>query len=237
MKMKKIISIFLILIAFSSCQDDIKLNSPSLQARKDNSFWKAINYKATKNAAGKLTIEGYTQNETVSLQASTANVGTFILGTTNLTNKAYYTLNSTASSKYETAIVPGTVNKISLSASGSGYATAEGLTVTGGSGTGLRVNVTANTSGAITVIEIFSPGNNYKAGDLITVNGGAQNAKFSVQNVSKSSGQIVITAYDGETVSGIFEFNASLITGNTTGAKWVNFKEGNFLKIPIQAVP
>lgn len=237
MKMKKIISGFLILLAFCSCQDDVKFNDPSLQARKDNSFWKAVNYKATKNASGKLTIEGYTQNETVSLQTSTANVGTFVFGTTNLINKAFYTINNSIPSKYETAIVPGTVNKIVLLASGSGYTTADGLTVTGGSGTGLRVNVTANTSGVVTLIEIFSPGNNYKAGDLITIVGGAQNAKFSVQNVAKSSGQIVITAYDGATVSGTFEFNAPLITGNTTDPKLVSFQEGAFLKLPVQTVP
>lgn len=235
--MKKTISSFLILLAFCSCQDDVKFNSPSLQARKDNSFWKAVNYKATKNAAGKLTIEGYTQNETVSLQTSSANAGTYVLGTTNPINKAFYTINNSVPSIYETAIVPGSVNKIVLSASGSGYTTADGLTVTGGSGTGLRVNVTANTSGDVTLIEIFSPGNNYIAGDLITITGGAQNAKFTIQNVAKSSGQIVITAYDGATVSGTFEFNAPVIKGNTSDAELVSFKEGTFLKLPVQTVP
>ena len=53
---------------------------------------------------------------------------------------------------------------------GSGYTTATGVATTGGSGTGLTVDITA--SGAISGITINNAGSGYKVNDTITVSGG-----------------------------------------------------------------
>ncbi len=39
--MKKIISLFLVIIAFCSCTQEVTFNSPSVQGTKDNYFWRA----------------------------------------------------------------------------------------------------------------------------------------------------------------------------------------------------
>ena len=46
-------------------------------------------------------------------------------------------------------------------------------------------------------------------------------------------GEIVITNYDGVTISGTFRFNAINTVGNSDQRDVVNFNIGNFYKIPI----
>ena len=104
---------------------------------------------------------------------------------------------------------------------------------------GLKVNIVANTSGVVTEVKVNSPGNNYKAGDIITINRAdvIGNAKFLVQNVSKSNGEIKITEYDGATVSGTFKFNAPLVDGGSTDPEVLNYQYGVFYKVPVIPAP
>jgi hypothetical protein len=46
-------------------------------------------------------------------------------------------------------------------------------------------------------------------------------------------GEIVITNYDGVTMSGTFRFNAINTINNSDQPNAVNFNKGNFYKIPI----
>lgn len=238
--MKKIISILIVLISISSCQEEVKFNNPSFQAQKDDVFWRAIDSKATLSGTGMLTIQGFTEHEVVTLTSVSKNVGTYILGTTTFANSASYIYSENSSyNEYETIIVPGTVNKIVLSNGGSGYSTATSVITTGGSGFGLKVNIVANTSGVVTEVKVNSPGNNYKAGDIITINRAdvIGNAKFLVQNVSKSNGEIKITEYDGATVSGTFKFNAPLVDGGSNDPEVLNYQYGVFYKVPVIPAP
>ncbi|OYU81054.1 MAG: hypothetical protein CFE23_06050 [Flavobacterium sp. BFFFF1] len=74
--MKKIVSLLLILVAFSSCETDVKFSDPGLQGRKDNFIWRAdltqASFEATDPAVdpnvGNLTILGFRGLEIVSLQ-------------------------------------------------------------------------------------------------------------------------------------------------------------------------
>jgi hypothetical protein len=109
------------------------------------------------------------------------------------------------------------------------------VATTGGTGSGLTVNVVANASGVVTSVAVSSRGSGYLAGDLVTVAGGNVNCKFSVANVQNSNGEIKITEYDNVnfTISGKFKFNAANSNGSPFGGPILNFQYGEFYKIPI----
>lgn len=46
--MRKILSLLVLLVAFTSCEEDIKFNNPAVQALKDNEPWRATTFKAEK---------------------------------------------------------------------------------------------------------------------------------------------------------------------------------------------
>lgn len=234
--MKKLFSLIVIL-TLASCTTDVKTNNPGFQGYRDNILFRSIDSKAYLSASGKLRLEGLAQDETLNLSTSSALVGTYFLGTTNLNNKAEYS--STFSNQdlsYATNPIAGAVAKIETpyASLGSGYTAATGIaTTTTGSGTGLTVKLIVNASGVITEITISSPGNNYFPGDLITITGGNGLAKFKVLNVQGSNGEIKITKNDGVTVTGTFKFNAVSPAGN----ELLNFQYGEFYQIPIYPEP
>ncbi len=72
-----------------------------------------------------------------------------------------------------------TVKSTTISAGGNGYAGANGVTPTGGSGSGLVVNTTA-AGGAVTVVVITAVGSGYTIGDVLTIPGGLGNARLTI---------------------------------------------------------
>lgn len=236
-KMKRFLSLILIAIAVSSCQDDVKFNNPGFQGLKDDVFWRANDTRAYVSSSGNLRIEALTEYETLTLNTSSANAGTYVLGTTNTNNSATYSSDFNGNElEYATTPVPGPVAAISsLVSGGTGYTSSTSVATTGGTGSGLTVNVTANSSGVVTSVAISSRGNAYMAGDLITVTGGNANCRFRVTNVQNSNGEIKITEYDNVnmTVSGKFKFNAVNTNSNPFGGPLLNFQYGEFYKIPI----
>jgi hypothetical protein len=235
--MKRFLPLFLIALAFSSCQEDVKFNNPGFQAQKDDVFWRANDARAYINETGKLTIEALTQYETVTLNTASADVGVYVLGTTNTNNSATYSSNfNDVELGYATIAVPGPVGLVNLTAGGSGYTAANSVATTGGSGSGLTVNTGTNANGVVNTLTVSSRGNGYVAGDLITISGGNVNAKFRVFNVQNSNGEIEITEYDelNFTVSGKFKFNAAnLNQDDPFGGPILNFQYGEFYRIPI----
>jgi hypothetical protein len=233
--MKRVISLLIILVGLTSCNDDVKFNNPSVQGLKDNVLWRANDSRATIGANGSLTIEGYTEDEVVTLKTSSFVAGTYVLGTINQTNTASYVSSGGVEElEYKTIVVPGSVSGVVLSSGGSGYVQATSVITTGGSGFGLRVDIKVNAAGVVTQVKVAgSPGSGYKAGDLITISGGNGSAKFFVQNVSKSNGEIIITNYDGSTVTGSFKFNAVNTNSSSTEPEVLNYHEGHFYKVPI----
>ncbi|MDN3678133.1 DUF6252 family protein [Flavobacterium paronense] len=234
--MKRFLPLFIIAAVFSSCQEDVKFNNPGFQGLKDDVFWRANDARAYVSSTGKLSIEALTEYETITLNTSSANVGTYVLGTTNINNTATYSSNfNDTALEYATIAVPGPASSISLVNGGTGYSSGTSLATTGGAGSGLTVNIVANASGVVTSLTISSRGNAYLAGDLITVAGGNVNCKFRVTNVQNSNGEIKITEYDNVnfTVSGKFKFNAANSNGSPFGGPILNFQYGEFYKIPI----
>jgi hypothetical protein len=236
MKMKRFLPLFIVALAFTSCQEDVKFNNPGFQGLKDDAFWRANDARAYVSPTGELTIEALTEYETLILNTSSANEGKYVLGTTNSSNFASYSSNfNDIELEYATIAVPGPVGSIALSNAGTGYTSGTSVATTGGTGSGLTVNVVANASGIVTSVAVSSRGNAYTAGDLITIAGGNLNATFRVVNVQNSNGEIEITEYDAEnfTVSGKFKFNAANANDNPFGGPILNFQYGEFYKIPI----
>ena len=230
--MKKFLSLFIIIVAFSSCQEDLKTNNPSMQGLKDDVFWIANDARAYVSSTGNLSIKGLTQFEELTLNTSSTAVGTYLLGTPNANDKAIFTSSfNDTDLLYETTVVSGPAFGVSLVSGGSGYATANSVATTGGTGSGLTVKITANSSGVVTKVLVASGGNGYVSGDLITVTGGNLNCKFKVVN----GGEIKIEEYDSVnmTVSGTFKFNATNVNNNPAGGPILNYQYGAFYKVQI----
>jgi hypothetical protein len=247
--MKRFLSLFIIALAFVSCQEDLKTNDPGLQALKDDAMWRANDTRAYLSTNGNLRIEAYTEYELVTLNTSSANEGTYILGSTNTSNAASYSANyNDVDLEYATASAPGPVYTVALNAGGSGYfsdcdlqtdgsyACDSSHNTTGGSGSGLAVALVANSAGVVTsVVRITARGNGYLPGDIVTVSQGNLNCKLQIINVQNSNGEIEITDYDNlkMTVTGKFKFNAISIDTNPFGGPVINFQYGDFYNIPI----
>lgn len=54
--MKKIVSLLVLLVAFASCEEDIKFNNPAVQGLKDDVKWKATSFEATKSGNSVIVI-------------------------------------------------------------------------------------------------------------------------------------------------------------------------------------
>src|SRR5436190_10301453 len=70
--MKKIVSLLMLLVAFVSCESDVKFNNPSFQGQKDNFLWKAdhtetVIFTDTVADESYLTIKAFRGLEVVSL--------------------------------------------------------------------------------------------------------------------------------------------------------------------------
>lgn len=228
--MKKILSLIAATVLFTSCQEDIQTNTPAFQANFNNASWRANDARVSIDGTGAMTITAYTQFETVTLKTSSANLGTYILGTDNTANFASYDFDSPEISKsYDSRVYPGPAYKLSaVLNAGTGYVdNAAGAQTTGGSGSGLRV-ATRTTSGAVNSITLVSRGNGYRAGDLITIVGGNNNARFKVINVQQSNGEITITEVLDGKYTGRYKFNVVDELGEV-----VTFSEGVFYKVPL----
>ena len=253
--MKKIFSIIAIAFALFSCTTDVKFNNPGFQAYRDGVLFRGVDVKAYKSTtSGEVTLVALAQDEEVNLNITNSTLGTYYLGTTNQNNKATYSssFNSIALA-YATNVISGPVAKMnsSMISGGSGYVAdcikTNGVFVangshqtTGGSGYGLTLSVITNdnaTSNVVTAVKVASPGIGYKSGDLITIVGGGNDAKIAVLNVEGSNGEVQITEYNGDTISGSFKFNAINSNGNPSGGEQVNFQYGTFYKVPVLAAP
>lgn len=250
--MKKLIALFLVVLTFSSCSEEIKFNDPGFQAYRDGILFRGIDVKAYKSAStNAIRFVALAEDEEVELRVANGNPGTYFFGTSNTGIKATYQSSfNDIELAYETKIINGPVANIAsgIVAGGSGY-TANCTTVagvvtcsgsyptSGGSGSGLTVSLSTNAVGAITAARVASPGNGYKAGDVITVVGGNGLGRVRVLNVEGSNGEIKITQNNGTIISGEFKFNAVQTTTNPLGGDLVNFQYGTFYQIPIIPEP
>lgn len=103
--MKKILSLVILLVALTSCTEQITRNSPSLQGLKDDVQWRAAGMTATKSANGRLTITGVRQFETLVLKVNSMSEQTYQLGLTQQRMASFETQNGFEEKFYSTADV------------------------------------------------------------------------------------------------------------------------------------
>lgn len=227
--MKNILFLLVGVLSLTSCVNDVKTNTPALQAKLNNEVWRA-KQAYVEVANGGLTITAFTFAETIVLKTSSTNPGTYVLGTTNQNNFISYTHEAGGvTSGYDTSIYAGPVYKISnIVSAGTGYTTTTNVETMGGSGSGLKLDVVANVTGGITGVTIVARGDGYRAGDIVNVIGGtSNNARVKILNVQQSNGEIVIEELENGKFTGTFKFNAvDSSTGEVT-----TFSEGVFYKL------
>ncbi|TGD57661.1 DUF6252 family protein [Flavobacterium humi] len=231
--MKKIILFLILGVAFQSCQKEVEDSTPAFQARLNNNFWKATILSASKDASGGLTFVADSPLGSIVLKTNSSSAGTYTLGTTNQLNRATCTLLTDPTKNYQTGITQSAVNSVKITSGGTGYLPASlvATNVLTGSGSGLKVNITgvSTTIGSVNKVEVNVPGNGYKAGDNVRITGGDNNANLTVLNVANSNGEVIITKYDGLTVTGTFKFTAF----DAPSGKTVWCRDGIFYKVPI----
>lgn len=76
----------------------------------------------------------------------------------------------------------GIPTAISITEAGTGYTTGTGVTTTGGTGTGLTLDITA-AGGLVTDVDIDTAGTGYKVGDVIVIDGGNDDAEITVDTL------------------------------------------------------
>jgi len=89
--MKKILSLLVLLAVFTSCEEDVKFNTPAVQGLKDNDLWKATEFTATVGTDNSLTIQATNGFETLILKTSKTNARAYVLGV-NEVDKASYSV-------------------------------------------------------------------------------------------------------------------------------------------------
>ena len=228
--MKKIVLLIAVIATMLSCEENVSTNKIAMQGIINNVFWKSVNVTAVKDVNGAITLTGNNGFDQLKFNLTSSNIGTYRLGTNNTNNSALYTLLSD-NTKYQTSVYASPVNQIKLVNIGSGYLDATSLSTTGGTGSGLKVNIKADQiTGSITEVLINAPGTGYKSGDLITISTGNNNATFEVLNVTKSNGEVVITENISGTITGTFKLTAvDEVTGKT-----IIFRDGVFYKVIVK---
>ncbi|MFK7000787.1 DUF6252 family protein [Flavobacterium oreochromis] len=227
--MRNITCLFLLSLFGISCQDDVAFNDPAFQVTIGNSLWKANSKIAKINSAGILTLEGNSSTHNLKLQINNSEVGTYPLGTINQNGIVIYTGVGQNTESFSTGIGKGPVSQMEVVNRGTGYLAGNIVSVSGGSGSGLKVNIEVDSKGLISEVVLANPGKDYKVGDLVTVNGGNNDAQLKIDRIANSGGQIVITENTGVTISGTFTFTAF----STSSGLTITGKEGVFYKIPL----
>ena len=85
--------------------------------------------------------------------------------------------------KYTKTPPQGQVVSFNITNPGTGYVNATNVTVTGGSGTGLKVDITEDGSGLVDNVTIVDAGKNYQIGDVLTLPGGNNDATVELTYV------------------------------------------------------
>lgn len=81
-----------------------------------------------------------------------------------------------------TTYIGGLADAVDIIDGGTGYSDALGVATTGGTGTGLTVDIT-QVAGVITVVTIANTGADYLVGDIITITGGGADATIEITAV------------------------------------------------------
>lgn len=120
-----------------------------------------------------------------------------------------YTVGDTV--KIVSGITRGVVVSLSQTNAGSAYTSATGVTPTGGTGTGLVVNVTAGVAGGVKTFTISNVGSGYTSASSVATTGGSGSG-FNLYSIVASGGQIT-QAFIGAIGTGYQVGNVVTVSG------------------------
>jgi hypothetical protein len=75
--MKKIASFLLVVLIFSSCTEEVKFNEVAFQGLKNNTLWKAFDYKAVVATNGSLSLQATYLQENLTININSAKKGVY----------------------------------------------------------------------------------------------------------------------------------------------------------------
>ena len=102
-----------------------------------------------------------------------------------------------------------------VTAGTSGYVSANGVSTTGGTGTGLTVNTTAS-SGSVSAITIANGGSDYSVGDTITITGGSGDATFTITALHAGiANSDLVGSYIGSSIVAAVNTISSVVSGGS----------------------
>lgn len=113
------------------------------------------------------------------------------------------------------APLSGYVQTASVNQAGTGYASNNGVLVSGGSGTGMIIDYTDDGAGGVQAIVIVNGGSGYKVGDIVTILDGNNDATLDIDSATQ-----IITGTGlkvNYTAQGIGEIVNSTLTATGTG--------------------
>lgn len=121
----------------------------------------------------------------------------------------------------DTISIPQTLGRV-LSRSfsgpaGTGYTTATGVATSGGTGSGLTVDIIDDGAGQVASVQINNPGSGYTANDVITISGGNNDATLIATTVSTLATIEVATVTTGGVIQSVS------VAGTPISAGTVNF--------------
>ena len=87
----------------------------------------------------------------------------------------------------ETSGIPASVTGVNYSSGSWDANQGTNISTTGGTGSGLTVDVTADVSGYVGSVTIHTPGNGYSDGDVISASNGSSSVQFSIHILSAKS--------------------------------------------------
>ena len=90
--MKKILSLLVLLVAFTSCEEDVKFNNPAVQGFKNEELWRATEFSAVKSG-NSVTLTATNGFETVVLKMDNPQLESQHTLGVDGANMASYTLN------------------------------------------------------------------------------------------------------------------------------------------------
>jgi hypothetical protein len=245
--MKKLFFALALAVSFISCSDKVENPSPGFQVYKDGVLLRLASFSATRSVStGKVQVSGVSGYETVTLNIAGSSLGTYYFSSSNFTNQATYAANLDGTSYfYQTQSSSGaaTVVAYPILNGGTGYSSGQGVATTGGSGTGLTVNIASVTddsnNGVVKSVAVNNGGSGYYPGDVITVSGGNSNCRFVVSHVNgnDTNGLVTVTNNSDGTITGDFKFIATKVIGGAEAPSLATFQYGKFYKVPLTEVP
>jgi hypothetical protein len=141
-----------------------------------------------------------------SVQCTIVNEGSGYFNGTNVETIGYF------------VTIIGGVQSFEISDNGTGYTTQMNVSCSGGSGSGLIVDVWTNGFGNISLIQIVDAGVDYEIGDEITIDGGNDDATFDVLTITSTTTEIAngngwVVDVKANGIDGVGDFN--FIDGGT----------------------